>query len=77
MTTKRAPVVRSAPKVTVRPNVAPAAGANYVVKPGDYLSKIAAQHGVSGGWQAIYSLNRAQIGGNPNMIFPGQHLRLH
>src|SRR5947209_12042159 len=70
VTPQRAPVLRSAP------SVAPAAGANYVVKAGDYLSKIAAEHGVRGGWQAIYGLNRAQIGGDPNLVFPGQHLRL-
>ena len=56
--------------------MAPAAGANYVVKSGDYLSKIAAEHGVRGGWQSIYALNRAQIGSDPNLVFPGQHLRL-
>jgi LysM repeat protein len=59
------------------PSVAPAAGASYVVTSGDYLSKIAAEHGVRGGWQAIYALNRAQIGSDPNLIFPGQKLRLH
>ena len=67
---QQAPVVRSAP------SVAPAARANYVVKSGDYLSKIAAEHGVRGGWQSIYALNRTQIGGDPNLVFPGQHLRL-
>jgi LysM repeat protein len=70
-TPHRAPVVRSAPKV------APAHGASYVVKAGDTLSKIAARHHVSGGWQSVYALNRAQIGADPNLIFPGQHLRLH
>jgi len=67
----RVVVVRSAPRV------APAAGANYVVKPGDYLSAIATRSGISGGWQAIYALNRAQIGADPNVIFPGLRLRLH
>jgi LysM repeat protein len=62
--------------VTRARSAAPVKGANYVVKPGDYLSKIAAEHGVSGGWQAIYALNRSHIGGNPNVIFAGQHLRL-
>jgi hypothetical protein len=66
----KAPVVRSAP------SVAPVAGATYVVKPGDYLSKIAAEHGVRGGWQSIYAQNRAQIGGDPNLVFPGERLRL-
>jgi resuscitation-promoting factor RpfA len=66
----KAPVVRSAP------SVAPVAGATYVVKPGDYLSKIAAEHGVRGGWQTIYAQNRAQIGSDPNLVFPGERLRL-
>jgi resuscitation-promoting factor RpfA len=70
-------VVHWAPRVVrSAPSVAPAKGANYVVKPGDYLSKIAAQHGVSGGWQAIYALNRAQIGADANLILPGERLRL-
>jgi resuscitation-promoting factor RpfA len=59
------------------PRVAPAPGANYVVGPGDSLSRIAARKGVSGGWQRIYALNRAQIGVDPDLIFPGQRLRLH
>jgi LysM repeat protein len=71
VTQHRTPAVRSAPRV------APAPGANYVVEPGDSLSQIAARNGVSGGWQRIYALNRAQIGGDPNLIFPGQRLRLH
>jgi resuscitation-promoting factor RpfA len=71
VTPQRAPVLRSAR------SVAPAAGANYVVKAGDYLSKIAAENHVSRGWQSVYALNRAQIGADPNVIFPGQRLRLH
>ena len=48
-----------------------------VNQPGDYLSKIAARHLVAGGWQALYALNRQTVGKNANLIFPGQHLRLH
>jgi resuscitation-promoting factor RpfA len=59
------------------PSVAPARGATYVVKPGDSLSRIAARNGVTGGWRSIYALNRAQVGVDPNLIFPGQRLRLH
>jgi hypothetical protein len=58
------------------PPIASARGATYVVKPGDTLSQIAARHGISGGWQKIYALNRAQIGGDPDLIFPGQRFRL-
>ncbi|MFD0376026.1 transglycosylase family protein [Streptomyces sp. NPDC127112] len=48
----------------------------YVVAPGDSLSSIASQQHVEGGWQALYETNRETVGGNPNMIFPGQRLTL-
>ena len=53
------------------------AGGGYVVRAGDYLSKIASQQRVAGGWQTLYALNRTVIGKNPNLILPGQQLRLH
>ncbi|WP_329200033.1 MULTISPECIES: transglycosylase family protein [unclassified Streptomyces] len=48
----------------------------YVVAPGDSLSAIATGQHVEGGWQALYETNRDTIGGNPNLIFPGQRLTL-
>ncbi|WP_374777210.1 transglycosylase family protein [Streptomyces sp. NBC_01310] len=48
----------------------------YVVAPGDSLSAIATEQRVEGGWQALYETNRATVGGNPNLIFPGQRLTL-
>jgi hypothetical protein len=51
-----------------------ATGRHYTVKSGDTLAKIAAAQHVKGGWRALYQLNRAQLGGNPNLIFPGQRL---
>ncbi|MEU6314195.1 transglycosylase family protein [Streptomyces sp. NPDC047014] len=48
----------------------------YVVAPGDSLSAIATDQHVEGGWQALYETNRSTIGGNPNLIFPGQRLTL-
>ncbi|WP_203566727.1 transglycosylase family protein [Aestuariimicrobium ganziense] len=45
------------------------------VKRGDTLSKIAARHGVNGGWQKLHQLNRAKVK-NPNLIYVGQTLRL-
>lgn len=52
---------------------APAPSARtYTVKPGDNLSAIAAKFGTT--WQKIYSDNRAVIGDNPSMIYPGQVL---
>jgi hypothetical protein len=58
----------------------------YVVEPGDSLWRIAASVLRSGGgqdssneeiarfWPTIYAANRALIGDNPNLIFPGQRL---
>lgn len=48
----------------------------YVVKPGDYLAKIAADLKVDGGWQRLYEINREVIGPNPNLIVAGQKVRL-
>ncbi|MEU3403696.1 transglycosylase family protein [Streptomyces sp. NPDC006670] len=48
----------------------------YVVAPGDSLSSIAGHQHVEGGWQALYETNRQTVGGNPNLIFPGQRLTL-
>ncbi|MFG2985812.1 transglycosylase family protein [Streptomyces sp. NPDC048258] len=48
----------------------------YVVAPGDSLSAIATEQHVEGGWQALYETNRATVGSNPDMIFPGQRLTL-
>jgi nucleoid-associated protein YgaU len=55
---------------------AEATGAGYTVKSGDTLAKIAAKHAVKGGWRALYQLNKAAIGGDPNLILPGQKLAL-
>ncbi|RAG81669.1 transglycosylase [Streptacidiphilus pinicola] len=49
---------------------------NYTVKPGDTLSKIAAAHHILGGWQRLYAENRSVVGGNPNLIYVGQHLEV-
>jgi LysM repeat protein len=47
----------------------------YKVVSGDTLSKIAAAHGVKGGWKKLYDLNKGVLI-NPNLIFPGQQLHL-
>jgi hypothetical protein len=51
-------------------------GANYTVKHGDSLSRIAAEQHVKGGWVAIYHANRDVIGSNPGLILPGMKLKI-
>jgi len=68
---------RKAHKATAPAAVrATATGKTYVVKSGDTLSQVAAAQAVKGGWRALYQLNKGVIGGNPNLIRPGQHLAL-
>jgi nucleoid-associated protein YgaU len=47
---------------------------DYTVREGDTLSKIAARHGTT--WQRLYAANKAVIGGDPDLIVPGQQLDL-
>ena len=47
----------------------------YKVRGGDSLSKIANQLGLDG-WRDLYNLNRSTIGGNYNLIRPGQVLNI-
>ncbi|MFF4834233.1 transglycosylase family protein [Streptomyces sp. NPDC001315] len=47
---------------------------DYTVREGDTLSGIAARHGTT--WQRIYAANKAVIGGDPDVIVPGQRLDL-
>ncbi|MDX3115557.1 MULTISPECIES: LysM peptidoglycan-binding domain-containing M23 family metallopeptidase [Streptomyces] len=53
-----------------------AGGKTYTVRSGDYLSKIADEQHVSGGWQRLYRDNRAVIGGDPSLIHPGLKLSI-
>lgn len=46
------------------------------VQPGDSLSGIAADLDVPGGWRELYDGNRGVIGDDPDLIRPGQHLRV-
>ncbi|OKH97691.1 transglycosylase [Streptomyces sp. CB02923] len=54
----------------------PGAPGDYTVRPGDNLSVIAEGRGVSGGWPALYEANKDVIGGDPDLIHPGQRLDL-
>jgi len=47
---------------------------DYIVRSGDTLSAIAARHGTT--WQRIHAANKAAIGGDPDVIVPGQRLEL-
>ncbi|MEE1781706.1 transglycosylase family protein [Streptomyces sp. SP17BM10] len=51
-------------------------GHDYTVRAGDTLSSIAAAQGVHGGWQSVYDGNQGTVGGDPNLILPGQVLHL-
>ena len=53
-----------------------AAPAAYTVVSGDYLSKIANDHRVQGGWQKLYADNRQIVGDDPTLIHPGLKLTL-
>ncbi|QPP05593.1 peptidoglycan DD-metalloendopeptidase family protein [Streptomyces bathyalis] len=48
----------------------------YEVVGGDSLSAIAEKHEVKGGWPGLYERNRKTVGGDPDLILPGQQLRL-
>ncbi|WTU30568.1 LysM peptidoglycan-binding domain-containing protein [Kitasatospora purpeofusca] len=52
------------------------AGQGYTVRDGDTLAGIATARGVQGGWQALYDGNRGTVGGDPDLIVPGQVLAL-
>ncbi|MGW5277382.1 M23 family metallopeptidase [Streptomyces sp. NPDC004044] len=48
----------------------------YSVVAGDYLSKIATDNKIDGGWEKLYQDNREVIGANPSLILPGMKLTL-
>ncbi|MGY0066425.1 transglycosylase family protein [Streptomyces sp. QTS137] len=49
-------------------------GGDYTVRAGDTLSAVAARHGTT--WQQLHAANEAVIGGDPDVILPGQRLVL-
>ncbi|GAB7180231.1 transglycosylase family protein [Kitasatospora sp. Ki12] len=55
-------------------NDAKPAKGDYTVKSGDTLSSIAAAQGLD--WHDLYKNNTKVIGGNPDLIFPGQTLSI-
>jgi LysM repeat protein len=64
---------KPAPKPAPKPS---STNHTYTVKSGDSLSKIASQFHIAGGWQALYNSNRSAVGSNPNLIHPGQRLKI-
>ncbi|MER6420026.1 LysM peptidoglycan-binding domain-containing M23 family metallopeptidase [Streptomyces sp. NPDC001137] len=48
----------------------------YSVRAGDYLSKIADEQHVAGGWHRLYSDNRRAVGDDPSLIHPGLKLTI-
>ncbi|MEU9252106.1 LysM peptidoglycan-binding domain-containing M23 family metallopeptidase [Streptomyces sp. NPDC048270] len=70
----------AAPQLPVALQSAPAAveaaPTVYTVVPGDYLSKIAAERHLSGGWEKLYADNREAVGTDPSLIHPGLKLTL-
>jgi murein DD-endopeptidase MepM/ murein hydrolase activator NlpD len=48
----------------------------YSVRSGDYLSKIADEQNVTGGWKKLYSDNREAVGSDPSLIHPGLKLTI-
>ncbi|MFJ4713701.1 transglycosylase family protein [Streptomyces sp. NPDC088785] len=64
----------------VKPEVIPQSTASrgrsemYTVVHGDTLSGIAETRKVSGGWTRLYAANRTVVGGDPDLIVPGQRL---
>lgn len=69
----------STPKPKPEPETPPVGktGGTYTVQSGDWLAKIAkAKLGAANKWRAIYALNKKVIGCDPNLILPGQKLKL-
>ncbi|MFK0100684.1 MULTISPECIES: transglycosylase family protein [unclassified Streptomyces] len=65
---------KSTPPAT--PTTVPGKRESYTVTPGDSLSGIADDQHLQGGWQRLYAANRAVVGDDPDLIFPGQRLTL-
>ncbi len=49
---------------------------SYTVVAGDWLSTIAQNQNVQGGWQKLYELNKSVLTEGPDTIYPGEQLSL-
>ncbi|MFF5533961.1 transglycosylase family protein [Streptomyces cinerochromogenes] len=76
-TTRTAPSADKADKTVTTPTgkKVEKGDGEYKVVAGDTLSTIAAKHGVKGGWQKLFELNK-DIVQDANLIYPGQQLHL-
>ncbi|WTJ79424.1 LysM peptidoglycan-binding domain-containing protein [Kitasatospora sp. NBC_01539] len=53
-----------------------AGAARWTVQEGDTLDAVAEAHRIPGGWPALHDLNRDTLGDDPDLLLPGQVLRL-
>ena len=67
---------RPAASTLERTSTVPVTVRTYTVRAGDNLSSIAMRHRYPGGWQRLYAHNRRTVGADPDLIHPGQVLRL-
>ncbi|MFK4100416.1 transglycosylase family protein [Streptomyces sp. NPDC019531] len=71
---------KSASVQDVQPQTTPQSRAGtaemYTVVRGDSLSGIADAQKVRGGWRQLYAANRKAVGADPDLILPGQRLKL-
>ncbi|MFI6436761.1 peptidoglycan DD-metalloendopeptidase family protein [Streptomyces sp. NPDC050759] len=68
---------KSAEKAAAKKDAAKASTVRtYSVRAGDYLSKIADEQNVRGGWKKLYADNRSAIGDDPSLIHPGLKLSI-
>ncbi|WP_353941676.1 transglycosylase family protein [Streptomyces sp. HUAS MG91] len=72
VTTESAPQAAIPERAPARADRGGTRGGGYVVRDGDTLGRIAAAHGTT--WQHLYAVNRTAVGGDPDLIRPGQQL---
>jgi cell wall-associated NlpC family hydrolase len=65
-----------APSTVASTVKAAAVDSSYTVVAGDWLSTIAQKSQVAGGWQRLYELNKSTLTEGPDLIYPGEVLRL-
>jgi LysM repeat protein len=65
----------SRPSTTASTTSSSSSGKTYTVRSGDSLYRIASNQSVSGGWSALYQLNKGTVA-DPNVIQVGQVLKL-